>query len=64
MRISGERGGRSAVEFDWLEEGGCPECQPEPYEQDGRLVWYCGECGGGSAELIPTQETPCGAGQG
>ena len=44
-------GGKSVVEFDWLEENGCIECRVEPYEQDGNLVWHCDECGGGSAVL-------------
>ncbi|HHT9145676.1 MAG TPA: hypothetical protein ACFYD4_08375 [Candidatus Wunengus sp. YC61] len=52
MRISGAHGGGiSEVDFDWLEEGGCCDCTPEPYEQDGRIVWHCKACGGGSARL-------------
>lgn len=49
MLISGEHSGKSIVDFDWLEEGGCIECQVEPYEQSGMLVWHCADCGGGSA---------------
>jgi len=51
MRISGEHGGISTVDFDWLEEGGCFDCAPEPYDQDGYLVWHCAECGGSAAAL-------------
>lgn len=51
MWISGEHRDKSKVEFDWLEEGGCIECNVEPYDQDGMLVWHCDECGGGSAAL-------------
>ena len=52
-------GGRSVIEFDWLEEGGCIECEVDPYEtiagQDdepnGMLIWHCDECGSHSAVL-------------
>lgn len=53
MWISGKHGGKSTVEFDWFEEDACCDCQPEPYDCDGRLIWHCDECGGGSAELMP-----------
>ena len=40
------------VQFDWVEEGGCIEC--ECYDvYDGDLVWNCEECGCGSAKLEP-----------
>ena len=53
MSISGEHGGRSVVEFDWWDEGACPNCEPEPYaDDDGFLVWNCDDCGGGRAELF------------
>lgn len=42
------------ITFDWLEEGGCIDCEPEVI--DGMLVWHCEHCGGGSAELY--YETP------
>ena len=51
MTISGKYGGISEVDFDWLEENACIECQPEPYEDDGFLVWHCECCGGGKAKL-------------
>ena len=51
MTISGKYGGISTVEFDWLEEKACIECQPEPYDDDGYLVWQCDYCGGGEAKL-------------
>ena len=54
MEISGDMGGRSAVEFDWFEEAACSDCVAEPYEDDGDLVWHCSECGGGRAALVPT----------
>lgn len=53
MRVSGERCGASEVEFDWLEEGGCIDCEASAYDVDGQLVWSCDECGGGNAELFP-----------
>lgn len=50
MTVSGEHGGISRVEFDWMEERACPDCTPEPYaDDDGFLVWRCDECGGGCA---------------
>lgn len=58
MWVYGEHCGKSAVEFDWLEEGGCMDCQPCAYDVDGMLVWHCDECGGGAAELMPV--TPNG----
>ena len=51
MTISGKHGGISTVDFDWLEEEACIECQPEPYDADGYLVWQCDYCGGGKAKL-------------
>lgn len=59
MRISGEHGGKSVVEFDWLEEGACCDCVAQPYEADGMLTWHCEECGGGSAQLYPADPTAC-----
>ena len=56
MWISGERGGISRVEFDWLEEAACCDCRPDAYEHDGRLTWTCDVCGGGSAELVLVEE--------
>ena len=50
--VSGAHGGVARVEFDWFEEpGACCDCQPCPYPVDGRLVWSCEVCGGGSADL-------------
>ena len=55
VEISGEHSGISRVEFDWLEEGGCIDCQPHAYSEiDGNefyLIWICRECGGGKAQL-------------
>ena len=53
MRISGQYGGKSEANFDWLEEDACYDCKPEPYDVDGYLVWHCDECGGGKAKLEP-----------
>ena len=53
MRVKGKHGGVSIVAFDWLEEGGCVECEPQAYDQDGDLVWDCNYCGGGRAKLFP-----------
>ena len=59
MQISGAHGGISRVAFDWLEEGACYDCRPEPYaSDDGYLVWHCAECGGGKAKLI-LEESLC-----
>ncbi len=56
MTISGQYGGVSHVEFDWLEEpGACCECQVEPYDVDGYLIWNCEHCGHGSAKLMATE---------
>ena len=49
-------GGRSRVEFDWVEEDACCDCMPAAYEQDGCLVWRCASCGGGRAALKPAEE--------
>lgn len=62
MWVYGDNCGKSAVEFDWLEEGCCLDCQPSAYDVDGMLVWHCEECGGGAAELVPV--TPNGQLQG
>jgi hypothetical protein len=50
------KNGRSAVEFDWFEEGNaCIECTvdiPPDWDLDHYiLVWSCEECGGGHADL-------------
>jgi len=52
MWISGNSAGISSVAFDWVEEGGCPECRAQAYEDDGHMVWDCNYCNGGSAELV------------
>ena len=51
MKVHGKTGGKSSVEFDWIEEGACCDCQPEAYDTDGYLVWHCIYCGGGRAKL-------------
>ena len=59
MWISGDYGGISRVNFDWLEEGACCDCEAQPYEFDGMLSWHCEECGGGSAQLYPADPAAC-----
>lgn len=56
MKIS-KNGGVSSVVFDWFEEpDACSECEADAYESDGRMVWSCEYCEGGSAELIEDKE--------
>lgn len=46
-------GGKSQVEFDWFEEpNACCDCTVDAYEMDGRMVWSCDYCEGGSADLL------------
>lgn len=67
VKLSGTHGGISVVDFDWFEEpNACIDCHPDPYpehwgsdeqgKQEHRLVWSCGECGGGSATLTAVDE--------
>lgn len=56
LTVSGNHAGRFVVEFDWLEEGGCIDCEAQAAPDDGRLVWHCDYCGGGSAQW---EATPC-----
>jgi hypothetical protein len=49
-------GGRSVVEFDWLEEDACPDCAVNPYPEDGFLTWSCETCPGGCAQLLRLEE--------
>lgn len=50
VKISGARCGIVRVDFDWVEEGGCIDCEPD---LDGdELVWHCDVCGGGSAKVF------------
>lgn len=56
LEISGKYGCIARVNFDWLEEDGCIDCQCEPYpeefdDNDWRIVWNCEYCGGGNARL-------------
>jgi len=53
MGVTCRHGGRTVVDFDWFEEGACPECHAQAYDDDGFLVWHCDVCGGGSAKLFP-----------
>lgn len=53
MQIS-KNGGVSHVSFDWVEEpNACCDCSVDAYEMDGRMVWTCDYCEGGSADLLP-----------
>ena len=61
VRIYGKYSGCANCIFDWLEEGGCFDCEVEPYPDDGGdgnhyMTWNCDYCGGGSAELEPDPE--------
>ena len=57
MMVSGVHGGVSKVSFDWVEEqNACCDCVPEPYDDDGYLVWHCEACNGGKAKLNPIDE--------
>ena len=51
-------GGRSFVNFDWVEEDACVECKVDPAPREGSLFWDCEECGGGSARLLPLPDPP------
>ena len=56
VEIFGKHSGGSRVNFDWLEENGCIDCEPQAYPEewdsdDVRLVWNCDYCGGGNAKL-------------
>ena len=56
MEVSSKHGGISEVSFDWVEEeNACIDCQAEPYDDDGYLVWHCqntGEYGRAKLERI------------
>lgn len=60
MEISGKHGGISSVSFDWLEEdNACMDCEVEPYDSDGYMVWRCrhtGEVGQAKLELVRRRE--------
>jgi hypothetical protein len=59
MTITGPFGGISVVSFDWVEEEpACVDCVPEPYDDDGYLVWTCNVCDGGRAKLTRTEPYP------
>lgn len=46
------------IEVDWLQEGGCLDCEPA-LTADGALVWDCPVCGGGGpVEWIPDSAAP------
>lgn len=58
LKISGKHNGIARVDFDWLEEGGCIDCECEPYPEefdkgDWRIIWNCEHCDGGNAKLQP-----------
>lgn len=54
LTVAGDHGGMFTVSFDWLEESGaCSDCRVDPAPDEGRMVWSCAQCGGGSAELFP-----------
>lgn len=51
VTVSGKYSGIFSVDFDWLEEDACSDCEVDPVPSDGRLTWSCEYCDGGSAEL-------------
>lgn len=60
VKISGKYSGIAEVEFDWLEENACIDCEPNPYPEDQGdsliLTWSCDYCSGGHAVLTPLEE--------
>lgn len=52
MIVSESYAGKRQVSFDWFEEGACYDCEPEPCDDEGYLVWHCAECGGGQTKLF------------
>lgn len=59
LEIDGKFCGKATLDFDWLEEGACCECKPDPYphefdEDHWRITWECDYCDGGSARLFST----------
>jgi hypothetical protein len=60
VRLKGAHGGDITIDFDWLEEGGCIDCEVDlDASRDTnwrRLVWACISCDGGSANLAPATE--------
>lgn len=61
LEISGQSGGIARLDFDWFEEGACPDCAANPYpEGDGDewcVVWTCDHCGGGQSLLYPAPQS-------
>ena len=49
VQISCTHSGIYEIAFDWVEEDAYFDCDPSVY--DGRLIWSCDQCGGGSADL-------------
>ena len=61
VTVAGKHGGEFTVDFDWLEEGGCIECEVDPVPEeygpgDFRLMWRCAYHDSGNSKLIPTEE--------
>ena len=60
VQLRGKHGGDITIDFDWLEEGGCIDCEVDiDASRDTmwhRLIWACESCGGGSAELTPSSD--------
>ena len=56
-RVTVRMGKGIVVDFDWLEEGGCIDCEVDTDAMRVNnfydLIWRCGLCGGGSAPLEP-----------
>lgn len=54
VEITGKHRGISTIEWDWFEEGACPEAHPvaDVSRRDEQLLlWSCECCGSGQARL-------------
>ena len=54
VEIFGKYAGAYRIDWDWVEENACIECQP--CIDDGELAWHCEYCEGGRAKLVPAKE--------
>lgn len=52
LTVRGDHSGIFDLEFDWVEEMACPECEPRVEPDEDFLVWDCEECGGGSSRWL------------
>lgn len=52
VTITGKHCGIVTIQFDWLEEGGCIDCEPSTDVNEDVLYWSCDYCGGGQVRHI------------